>query len=401
LFAHLAPPEGDPILSLQDSYAADPRSGKINLSIGLYYDRHGKVPELASVRAARRHILDEGISPGYLPMAGAAPYREAVQELLFGPDHPAVMAGRVATVQTLGASGALRLGSDILKQCFPASTVWVSDPTWGNHHAIFEASGFVVQKYPYYDKIGRKADFAAMATCLGALPPDSIVLLHPCCHNPTGADLACAAWDELVGIFKRRQLIPFFDFAYQGYAEGVEEDSYAVHAFADAGIPLLVSNSFSKTFSLYGERCGGLSVVCGDEQEATRILGHMEMLIRRSYSNPPTFGSLIVSTVIRDPALRQAWEAEVGAMRGRIYAMRVALHASLSQLRPDLDLAFLLRQRGMFSYSGLDRDAVDLLRERDGIYLVDSGRLCLTGLNEANVDRVAKALAPLLDHGGR
>jgi aromatic-amino-acid transaminase len=259
----------------------------------------------------------------------------------------------------------------------------------------------VVQKYPYYDKIGRKADFSAMATCLGSLPPDSIVLLHPCCHNPTGADLARAAWDELVGIFKRRQLIPFFDLAYQGYAEGVEEDSYAVHAFAYAGIPLLVSNSFSKTFSLYGERCGGLSVVCGDEQDATRILGHMEMLVRRSYSSPPTFGSLIVSTIIRDPALRQAWEAEVGAMRGRIRAMRVALHASLSQLRPDLDLAFLLRQRGMFSYSGLDRDAVDLLRERDGIYLVDSGRLCLTGLNEANVDRVAKALAPLLDHGGR
>jgi len=400
LFAQLPSPVGDPILSLQEAYAADPRADKINLSIGLYYDRHGRVPELASVRAARRRVLEAGITPGYQPMAGAARYREAVQALLFGRDHPVVTSGRVATMQTLGASGALRLGSDILKKRFPTSTVWVSDPTWGNHHAIFEAAGFVVRKYPYYDPAARAADFAAMAACLDSLPPDSIVLLHPCCHNPTGADLEKDAWNELAEIVKRRRLIPFFDLAYQGYAEGVDEDRYALLAFADAGIPYLVSNSFSKTFSLYGERCGGLSIVCDSRQEAAHVLGHLEMLIRRSYSSPPTFGGLIVSEIVLDPELKKAWEAEVAAMRGRIHAMRVALRARLALHRPGLDLDFLTRQRGMFSYSGLGMNAVALLRDRFGIYLVDSGRLCLTGLNEANVDLVAAALAPLIGAGG-
>lgn len=398
MFDHLSPVAGDPILSLQHAFARDNRPEKVNLSIGLYYDDTGRIPELACVQQGRRRVLSGGMPGGYLPMSGAPSYRHAVQTLLFGTEHPLIAGGRIATAQTVGASGALRLGADLLRASFPSATVWLSNPTWGNHHAIFDAAGFAVQSYPYYDRKARKVDFAAMLACIASLPPSSIVVLHPCCHNPTGADLDNTQWDDIAKLAKQRGLIPFFDLAYQGYGEGIVEDTYALKACVAAGTPFLVSHSFSKTFSLYGERCGSLSVTCASPEEATTVLGHMEKLVRRSYSSPPALGSLVVTTVLNDAALRNMWEHEVAAMRGRMKAMRLALRDALAQQRPDLDLAFLVEQRGMFSDSGLGADAVARLREQHAIYLVDNGRLCFTGISQENVGRVARALAAVMEH---
>jgi aromatic-amino-acid transaminase len=396
LFEHFPATGGDPILSLQEVYARDERPDKVNLSIGLYYDDAGHVPELASVRKARERVLSHYGASTYQPMAGAVNYRQAVQALLFGEDHPVLAERRVATIQTIGGSGALKLGADLLKLHFPYSRVWVSDPTWDNHVAIFEGAGFEVKRYPYFDPVTRGVDFPSMAACLESLPRHSIVLLHPCCHNPTGADLAQAEWDEVVGIMRDRALIPFLDMAYQGYGEGVAEDRYAIRRIIDEGLACLVSNSFSKTFSLYGERCGGLSIVCRDADEAARVLGQAERVVRRSYSSPPTFGGQIVATVLRDPDLRSLWITEVSAMRERIVSMRNALRNALAGLRPDLNFDYLLKQRGMFSYTGLSSRVVAELQASAGIYLVETGRLCLTGLNTSNVERVAGEIAKIL-----
>ncbi len=329
-------------------------------------------------------------------MEGLNSYRHAIAPLLFGAGHTVLEQQRVATIQTLGGSGALKVGADFLKRYFPNSGVWVSDPTWENHIAIFEGAGFEVSTYPWYDNETNGVRFAAFLEKLNSLPEQSIVLLHPCCHNPTGADLTPAQWDEVVEVLKARTLIPFLDIAYQGFGAGMEEDAYAIRAIAHAGLPALVSNSFSKIFSLYGERVGGLSVVCEDADAAGRVLGQLKATVRRNYSSPPNFGAQLVATVLNDAGLKASWLAEVEAMRTRIKAMRQTLVDALNAAMPTGDFTYLLKQRGMFSYTGLSAAQVDRLREEFGIYLVSSGRICVAGLNNRNVHRVAQAFAAVM-----
>ncbi|MGL4036970.1 aromatic amino acid transaminase [Kosakonia cowanii] len=388
---------GDPILSLMERFKEDPRSDKVNLSIGLYYDEESTIPRLQAVAEAeaRLNAQPHGASL-YLPMEGLNSYRHAIAPLLFGAGHTVLEQQRVATIQTLGGSGALKVGADFLKRYFPNSGVWVSDPTWENHIAIFEGAGFEVSTYPWYDNETNGVRFAAFLEKLNSLPEQSIVLLHPCCHNPTGADLTPAQWDEVVEVLKARTLIPFLDIAYQGFGAGMEEDAYAIRAIAHAGLPALVSNSFSKIFSLYGERVGGLSVVCEDADAAGRVLGQLKATVRRNYSSPPNFGAQLVATVLNDAGLKASWLAEVEAMRTRIKAMRQTLVDALNAAMPTGDFTYLLKQRGMFSYTGLSAAQVDRLREEFGIYLVSSGRICVAGLNNRNVQRVAQAFAAVM-----
>ena len=387
---------GDPILSLMERFKEDPRSDKVNLSIGLYYNEEGIIPRLQAVAEAeaRLNAQPHGASL-YLPMEGLNSYRHAIAPLLFGADHP-VLQQRVASIQTLGGSGALKVGADFLHRYFPHSGVWVSDPTWENHIAIFEGAGFEVSTYPWYDSETNGVRFDAFLAKLNTLAAQSIVLLHPCCHNPTGADLTTAQWDEVVEVLKARDLIPFLDIAYQGFGAGMEEDAYAIRAIAHAGLPALVSNSFSKIFSLYGERVGGLSVVCEDADAASRVLGQLKATVRRNYSSPPQFGAQLVSTVLSDTALKASWLAEVEAMRTRILAMRQALVAVLKEAVPGGNFDYLLKQRGMFSYTGLSAAQVERLREEFGVYLIASGRMCVAGLNNRNVQRVAQAFAAVM-----
>ncbi|PTA89704.1 aromatic amino acid aminotransferase [Kosakonia sp. H7A] len=385
---------GDPILSLMEAFHQDNRSDKVNLSIGLYYNEQAIIPRLKAVQQAEERLQSQPQSASlYLPMEGFAPYRSAVQTLLFGELHPALRAGRIATIQTLGGSGALKVGADFLKSYFPDSEVWVSDPTWENHIAIFAGAGFTVHSYPYFDNASRGVDFAALLDTLRTLPPRSIVLLHPCCHNPTGADLTRNQWDQVIEVLIARELIPFLDIAYQGFGAGLDDDAYAIRAIASAGLPALVSNSFSKIFSLYGERVGGLSVVCEDADAAARVLGQLKATVRRNYSSPPNFGAQVVSLVLNDPQLNVLWRAEMEAMRTRISEMRHALVAALKTALPQQDFSFLLSQRGMFSYTGFSPEQVEKLREIFGVYLIASGRVCMAGLNHHNIARVAQAFA--------
>ncbi|SFE11276.1 aromatic-amino-acid transaminase [Phytobacter palmae] len=385
---------GDPILSLMETFHQDNRTDKVNLSIGLYYDEQAVIPCLKAVQEAETRLRSQPQKASlYLPMEGFAPYRSAIQTLLFGKNHPALNAGRIATIQTLGGSGALKVGADFLKRYFPDSDVWVSDPTWENHIAIFAGAGFNVHTYPYFDNATRGVDFSGMLNTLKELPPRSIVLLHPCCHNPTGADLTNAQWDEVIEVLISRDLIPFLDIAYQGFGAGLEDDAYAIRAIASTGLPALVSNSFSKIFSLYGERVGGLSVVCEDADAAGRVLGQLKATVRRNYSSPPNFGAQVVSTVLNDPELNALWRAEVDAMRTRISEMRQALVDVLKDALPAHDFTYLLTQRGMFSYTGFSVEQVEKLREAYGVYLIASGRVCVAGLNHGNIARVASAFA--------
>ncbi|HGH5978448.1 TPA: aromatic amino acid transaminase [Kluyvera georgiana] len=388
---------GDPILSLMERFKEDPRSDKVNLSIGLFYDENGIVPQLKSVAEAeaRFNAQPHGASL-YLPMEGLNSYRHTVAPLLFGADHPVLQQQRVATIQTLGGSGALKVGADFLKRYFPDSGVWVSDPTWENHIAIFEGAGFTVDTYPWFDSETNGVRYAALLEKLNTLPARSIVLLHPCCHNPTGADLTNDQWDGVVEVLKARELIPFLDIAYQGFGAGMEEDAYAIRAIADAGLPALVSNSFSKIFSLYGERVGGLSIICEDNETALRVLGQLKATVRRNYSSPPNFGAQIVAAVLGDAELKAMWLAEVEGMRTRILEMRHALVNVLKEEMPDGNFDYLLKQRGMFSYTGLSAAQVDRLRDEFGVYLIASGRMCAAGLNSRNVQRVAKAFAAIM-----
>ncbi|WP_270503506.1 aromatic amino acid transaminase [Kluyvera ascorbata] len=388
---------GDPILSLMERFKEDPRSDKVNLSIGLFYDENGIVPQLKSVAEAeaRLNAQPHGASL-YLPMEGLNSYRHTVAPLLFGADHPVLQQQRVATIQTLGGSGALKVGADFLKRYFPDSGVWVSDPTWENHIAIFEGAGFKVGTYPWYDSETNGVRYDALLETLNTLPARSIVLLHPCCHNPTGADLTNAQWDGVVEVLKARDLIPFLDIAYQGFGAGMEEDAYAIRAIADAGLPALVSNSFSKIFSLYGERVGGLSIICEDNETALRVLGQLKATVRRNYSSPPNFGAQIVAAVLGDAELKAMWLAEVEGMRTRILDMRQALVNVLKEEMPNGNFDYLLKQRGMFSYTGLSAAQVDRLRDEFGVYLIASGRMCAAGLNSRNVQRVAKAFAAVM-----
>jgi aromatic-amino-acid transaminase len=388
---------GDPILSLMERFKEDPRSDKVNLSIGLYYNEDGIIPRLQAVAEAeaRLNAQPHGASV-YLPMEGLNSYRDAIAPLLFGAEHPVLAQKRVATIQTLGGSGALKVGADFLKRYFPDSGVWVSDPTWENHVAIFEGAGFVVSTYPWYDSTTNGVRFEAFLEKLNTLAAQSIVLLHPCCHNPTGADLTHAQWDQMVEVLKARNLIPFLDIAYQGFGAGMEDDAYAIRAVARAGLPALVSNSFSKIFSLYGERIGGLSVVCDDADAASRVLGQLKATVRRNYSSPPNFGAQLVATVLGDAGLKASWLAEVEAMRTRILAMRQELVTVMKEAVPGGNFDYLLKQRGMFSYTGLSAAQVDRLREEFGVYLIASGRMCVAGLNSRNVHRVAQAFAAVM-----
>ncbi|EJS2918517.1 TPA: aromatic amino acid transaminase [Shigella flexneri] len=388
---------GDPILTLMERFKEDPRSDKVNLSIGLYYNEDGIIPQLKAVAEAeaRLNAQPHGASL-YLPMEGLNSYRHAIAPLLFGADHPVLQQQRVATIQTLGGSGALKVGADFLKRYFPESGVWVSDPTWENHVAIFAGAGFEVSTYPWYDEVTNSVRFNDLLATLKTLPTRSIVLLHPCCHNPTGADLTNDQWDAVIEILKARELIPFLDIAYQGFSAGMEEDAYAIRAIASAGLPALVSNSFSKIFSLYGERVGGLSVLCEDAEAAGRVLGQLKATVRRNYSSPPNFGAQVVAAVLNDEALKASWLAEVEEMRTRILAMRQELVKVLSTEMPERNFDYLLNQRGMFSYTGLSAAQVDRLREEFGVYLIASGRMCVAGLNTANVQCVAKAFAAVM-----
>lgn len=387
---------GDPILTLMERFKEDPRSDKVNLSIGLYYNEDGIIPQLKAVAdaEARLNAQPHGASL-YLPMEGLNSYRHAIAPLLFGADHPVLQQQRVATIQTLGGSGALKVGADFLKRYFPESGVWVSDPTWKPRSNI--RRGWIRSKYlPWYGEATNGVRFNDLLATLKTLPARSIVLLHPCCHNPTGADLTNDQWDSVIEILKARELIPFLDIAYQGFGAGMEEDAYAIRAIASAGLPALVSNSFSKIFSLYGERVGGLSVLCEDAEAAGRVLGQLKATVRRNYSSPPNFGAQVVAAVLNDEALKASWLAEVEEMRTRILAMRQELVKVLSTEMPERNFDYLLNQRGMFSYTGLRTAQVDRLREEFGVYLIASGRMCVAGLNAQNVHRVAKAFAAVM-----
>lgn len=388
---------GDPILSLMERFKEDPRSDKVNLSIGLYYNEEGIIPQLQAVAEAeaRLNAVPHGASL-YLPMEGLNAYRNTIAPLLFGADHPVLAQKRVATIQTLGGSGALKVGADFLKKYFPDSGVWVSDPTWENHVAIFEGAGFNVETYPWFDSETNGVRVEALLEKLKTLPARSIVLLHPCCHNPTGADLTNDQWDAVIEVLKARNLIPFLDIAYQGFGAGMEDDAYAIRAVASAGLPVLVSNSFSKIFSLYGERVGGLSVVCEDAEAASRVLGQLKATVRRIYSSPPNFGAQVVATVLGDEQLKASWLAEVESMRKRILSMRQELVNVLKEAVPGHNFDYLIRQRGMFSYTGLSAAQVDRLRDEFGVYLIASGRMCVAGLNAGNVRRVAQAFAAVI-----
>jgi len=396
MFEHIQPYAGDPIFALVDAFNADPRPSKVNLSIGIYFDEQGRLPVLPSVLAAEARIQAAGGAKPYLPMEGDAACRAEVGKLLLGADHPAIAAGRVATLQTVGSSGGLKVGADFLKTWLPDAAVWVSDPTWDNHRAMFEGSGFTVNTYPYHDAATGGLRLDDMLSTLRSLPRRSIVLLHACCHNPTGVDLSAAQWQALIPVLRERELLPYLDLAYQGFGDGIEQDAYAVRALADAGITYFVANSFSKSMSVYGERCGALSAVCATAAEAALVLGQLRFTVRRIYSSPAIHAAKLVARVLGDADLRPMWQAELAAMRDRIGAMRKALHAQLAALAPGRDFGYLLTQRGMFSYTGLSAAQVDRLREQYAVYLLRSGRICVAGLNTGNVARTAEAMAAVL-----
>ena len=394
MFKHVDAYAGDPILSLNEAFQKDPRPGKINLSIGIYFDDDGRIPMLDSVRKAELAVVAEAGARPYLPMEGAANFRSAVQALLFGAANP--VRERTVTIQSVGSSGGLKVGADFIHRYFPNSAIYVSDPTWDNHRAVFEGAGIEVKTYPYYDPASGGVRFAELLAAIQVLPAKSVVLLHACCHNPTGVDLTPSQWDELIPVLKARELLPFLDLAYQGYGEGIEEDAFAIRAMADAGLSFFVANSFSKSMSLYGERCGALSVVCPDAAQAANVLGQMKFLIRRNYSNPPMHGGQIVARVLSDPALRSLWEGEVTEMRERIHAMRNALYEVLTAKLPGRNFDYFLTQRGMFSYTGLSAEQVDRLKDEFGVYILRSGRMCIAGLNNKNVEATAAAMAAVL-----
>jgi aromatic-amino-acid transaminase len=396
LFEGVALAPRDPILGLNEQFNADPRADKVNLGVGVYFDESGKLPVLRCVAEAERQLLAAPKPKGYLPIDGIAAYDQAVQRLVFGADSAPLREGRVATVQALGGTGGLKLGADLLHQIAPGAKVLISDPSWENHRALFTNAGFAVETYPYYDPATRGVRLAAMLSGLRAAAPGSIVVLHACCHNPTGCDLAPEQWQQVVAACVERGLVPFLDMAYQGFGDGIEADATALRSFVAAGIDFLVSTSFSKSFSLYGERVGALSVVCASADEASRVLSQLKIVIRTNYSNPPTFGATVVATVLGTPALRALWEEELAGMRQRIRSMREQLVARLRAAGVKGDLDYIARQKGMFSYSGLTAAQMQRLRSEFGIYGVDSGRICVAALNGGNIERVVGALVKVM-----
>ena len=386
----------DPILGLNEQYAADDNPKKVNLGVGVYYDDNGKLPLLACVRSVEEDMMKAPSARGYLPIDGIAAYDAAVKGLVFGADSEPVTSGRVATVQAIGGTGGLTVGADFLKRLRPDAKVLISDPSWENHRALFTNAGFVVESYPYYDAERRGVDFDAMLGALDAAPAGTVVVLHACCHNPTGYDITPEQWDRVVEAVKRNDLVAFLDMAYQGFGNGIQEDGAVIGKFVDAGLTFFVSTSFSKSFSLYGERVGALSVLCADKEEAARVLSQLKIVIRTNYSNPPIHGGAVVAAVLNDPARRAVWEGELAEMRTRIKAMRQKLVDGLKAAGVQQDMSFITKQIGMFSYSGLTKDQMVRLRSEFGVYGTDTGRMCVAALNSRNIDHVCQSIAKVV-----
>lgn len=396
IFANVELAPRDPILGLNEQYNADTRSTKVNLGVGVYYDDEGRIPLLQAVRQAEATRAEQQAPRGYLPIEGIATYDKGAQALLLGKDSELAASGRAVTFQALGGTGALKIGADFLAQINPQATVYISNPSWENHRALFERAGFKVENYPYYDAATHGLDFDAMLAFFQQLAPNSIVVLHACCHNPTGVDPSLAQWEQIANVIKERNLVPFLDIAYQGFGDGLEEDAQVVRLFAKLDIPMFISSSFSKSFSLYGERVGALTVLSASKDEAERVLSQVKRTIRTNYSNPPTHGGTVVSMVLNSSELFAMWEKELGEMRDRIRLMRAQLVAKLKEHGTTQNFDFVLAQRGMFSYSGLTQAQVERLRNEHGIYAVNSGRICVAALNSRNIDAVAKAIAQVL-----
>lgn len=396
LFSHIEMAPRDPILGVNESFNVDPNPAKVNLGVGVYTDENGKIPVLECVKRAELAMAEKSAPRGYLPIDGIAAYDKATQALVFGADSDIVKSNRAVTVQAVGGTGALKVGADFLHRFSPSSTVYISTPSWENHRALFEAAGFEVADYAYYDAPTRSLNFAGFLAAVKAMPSGSIVVLHACCHNPTGVDPTYAQWQQIAVAVRTGGLVPFLDMAYQGFGDGVVEDGAVVKLFAETPGPIFVASSFSKSFSLYGERIGALSVVAADKDEAVRVLSQLKRVIRTNYSNPPTHGGALVAAALTDPQARLLWDKELGEMRDRIKAMRVALHAALKHLAPSANFENILTQRGMFSYSGLSKEQVHRLRNEFGVYAVDSGRICVASLNHKNVNYVAESIAKVL-----
>ncbi len=386
----------DPILGLTEAFLADPNPNKVNLGVGVYQDASGKVPVLKAVREAEKRWFEREDSKSYLPIDGAPAYNKAVQTLLFGAGSEVISTGRAVTVQALGGTGALRVGADLLRRFFPDSGVYLSTPSWENHRALFEAAGFPVSQYPYYNPDTHAVEFGQMLDALRAVPEGSIVVLHACCHNPTGVDLTDDQWTQVAEACTAARAIPFLDFAYQGFGAGLEQDAFAVRAFAAAGRPYVVASSFSKSLSLYRERVGAFTLVAEDASEAKRVLSQLKRTIRTNYSSPSSHGAQAAAMVLTEPDLRPIWEQELTEMRERIVAMRARFVQELRDLQVSRDFGFIAQQRGMFSFSGIDLEAVRRLRSEFGIYAVDSGRICVAALNERNLPAVCRAIAAVV-----
>jgi len=386
----------DPILGLTEQFVADPNPKKVNLGVGVYYDDNGKLPLLACVQKAEEKMMAAHAARGYLPIDGIAAYDAAIKSLVFGAESEPVKSGRVATVQSLGGTGGLRIGADFLKKLNPAAKVLISDPSWENHRGIFTQAGFEVGTYPYYDADRRGINFDGMLTALNTAPAGTIVVLHACCHNPTGYDLTAQQWDQVVAAVKARKLVAFLDMAYQGFGAGIAEDGAVVQKFVGSGEDFFVSTSFSKSFSLYGERVGALSVLCQDKEEAGRVLSQLKIVIRVNYSNPPIHGAQVAATVLNTPELRVLWEEELAGMRTRIKHMRGALVEKLKAKGVQRDFSFITQQVGMFSYSGLSKEQMVRLRNEFGVYGIESGRICVAALNSKNIDYVAESIAAVV-----
>ena len=386
----------DPILGINEQFAADGNPKKVNLGVGVYYDDNGKLPLLQCVQAAEQAMMKTPTARGYLPIDGIAAYDSAVKGLVFGTESEPVQSGRIATIQAIGGTGGLKIGADFLKKLDPGAKVLISDPSWENHRALFTNAGFVVESYPYYDAAKRGVDFDGMLAALNAAAAGTIVVLHACCHNPTGYDISAAQWDEVIAAVKAKNLVAFLDMAYQGFGHGLKQDGAAIGKFVAAGLEFFVSTSFSKSFSLYGERVGALSVLCKNKDDAARVLSQLKIAIRTNYSNPPTHGGAVVAAVLCNPELRALWEKELGEMRVRIKAMRQKLVDGLKAAGVKEDLSFITKQIGMFSYSGLSKEQMVRLRNEFGVYGTDTGRMCVAALNSKNIDYVCEAIAKVI-----
>ena len=396
LFSAVEMAPRDPILGLNEQFNADTNPNKVNLGVGVYFDDNGKLPLLQCVQAAEKTMMATPTARGYLPIDGIVAYDNAVKALVFGAESDVVKSGRVSTVQAIGGTGGLKIGADFLKKVSPNAKVLISDPSWENHRAIFVNAGFEVGTYAYYDAEKRGVNFEGMLASLNAAAAGTIVVLHACCHNPTGYDITDAQWNQVIAAVKAKGLTAFLDMAYQGFGHGIAEDGAVIGKFVAAGLNIFVSTSFSKSFSLYGERVGALSVVASDKEEAARVLSQLKIAIRTNYSNPPIHGGAVVAAVLNNPELRAQWESELAEMRVRIKAMRQKLVDGLKAAGVQQDMGFITQQIGMFSYSGLTKDQMVRLRNEFGVYGTDTGRMCVAALNSKNIDYVCASIAKVV-----